>query len=306
MALYGLRVMLVGSVLLLFPPLTFAQQYTVTDLGRLGGEDSGATAINASGQVVGWVAASGGQHPFLWTHETGMQDLGTLPDTESCSANAINDAGHIVGYCSGASVHAFLWTADTGMTDISLTSWSIASGINNQNEIIINTRDQGPSVYRDGSARSLGLGSANSINDRGQVVGQDVGWEAHAILWDEQGRHDLGTLEGSGRSAAIAISADGVPVGSCQDESLPIRTHAILWNSTGIANLGGLNGAAFSAALGINGDLIVGSSYPAADGQSHAFLYDDNGPGYPVDLNDFIPIDSGWVLQTCGSPQLRP
>jgi probable HAF family extracellular repeat protein len=43
-----------------------AQVHSITDLGTLGGEASEASAINGSGQVVGWsMTASGATHGFL-------------------------------------------------------------------------------------------------------------------------------------------------------------------------------------------------------------------------------------------------
>lgn len=45
----------------------------------------------------------------------------------------------------------------------------------------------------------------------------------------------------------------------------------------------------------IKGILIVGWS-GTASGDPSAFVYDNNGPGYPVDLNNLIPTDSGWKL----------
>lgn len=47
--------------------VVLAQQYTVTDLGTLGGNSSTATAINETGQIVGVSAtAQGREHAFLW------------------------------------------------------------------------------------------------------------------------------------------------------------------------------------------------------------------------------------------------
>ena len=54
------------------------------DLGTLGGTNSGAAAVNASGQVVGFAQTVGNtSHAFSWTENGGMVDLGTLGGTIS-------------------------------------------------------------------------------------------------------------------------------------------------------------------------------------------------------------------------------
>jgi len=74
-----------------------------TDLGTLGGTGNGngieAVNLNNSGQIVGNsdLAGDTGFHAFLWTRETGMQDLGTVKGDVNSAATSINDAGQIVG-----------------------------------------------------------------------------------------------------------------------------------------------------------------------------------------------------------------
>jgi len=74
--------------------------YSVTDLGTLGGRISGASSINAVGQVVGSIETSAGDHAFLWQSGTGMQDLGTLGgDFSSSSAASLTPfCGRVGGY----------------------------------------------------------------------------------------------------------------------------------------------------------------------------------------------------------------
>jgi probable HAF family extracellular repeat protein len=102
----------------------------VTDLGTLGGFDSGASGINASGQVVGWAnTASGSQgccisgDAFLYSNGI-MTDLNSLLPANSgwslLQATAINDSGQIVG--SNGQSHAFL------LNPISLSPSSAAPG----------------------------------------------------------------------------------------------------------------------------------------------------------------------------------
>ena len=93
------------------------QNGTVTDLGNLGGTGANAgnhaCAINNHGQVVGHSELPHDTtfHGFLWTVETGMRDLGTLPRDFASAANGINDGGDVVGASFDANFNprAVLW-----------------------------------------------------------------------------------------------------------------------------------------------------------------------------------------------------
>ena len=97
----------------------------VTDLGNLGGTGgiagNHACAINNQGQVVGHSELPNNTtfHGFLWTRETGMRDLDTLPGDVASLALGINDKGEVVGASLDAkfSPRAVLWEGDA-MTDL--------------------------------------------------------------------------------------------------------------------------------------------------------------------------------------------
>jgi len=96
-----------------------------TDLGNLGGTGHGngieAVNLNNHGQVVGNSDLTGDAnfHAFLWTRETGMLDLGTLPGDANSAANGINDAGDVVGVSLDASFNPRAFLRQNGtMTDL--------------------------------------------------------------------------------------------------------------------------------------------------------------------------------------------
>lgn len=103
------------------------QNGTPINLGSLGGVAwNTPAAINNLGEIVGFSDLPGDEsgapnfHAFLWTSQSGMQDLGTLPGDVYSEALDINIQGQIVGLsCSAnfASCHAFIW--ENGMmTDL--------------------------------------------------------------------------------------------------------------------------------------------------------------------------------------------
>ncbi len=54
--------------------------------------------MNALGHVAGSSQTESGEtHAFLWTPATGMIDLGTLPESTSSRATALNDSNQVVG-----------------------------------------------------------------------------------------------------------------------------------------------------------------------------------------------------------------
>lgn len=121
------------------------------DLGTTADAYTYASAINATGQVVGWMERATGTHAFRYTDGIGIEDLHTLPASIS-EAAGINNVGAVVGYVytSGTPSRAFLYTDAEGMIDLNTridpaSGWVLnaAFGINNAGEIV------GQGTYRD-------------------------------------------------------------------------------------------------------------------------------------------------------------
>ena len=85
------------------------------DLGNLGSNTfTVPAAINDRGEVVGASQiADGTVHPFIWTRETGMQDLGEPAGAFATGipcCHTINNRAEAVGFSLGAAgPHAYLW-----------------------------------------------------------------------------------------------------------------------------------------------------------------------------------------------------
>src|SRR5262249_20336724 len=304
------------------PAAAGESSFAVTDLGTLGGATSVACGLNDRGQAVGFSSlANGESHAFLWSN-CGMSDLGTLPDLGFSEARNINRSGQMVGDSTAQLAmppyHAVFWQR-IGEPPVPLGTLggfaSFAAEINSRGQVVGGARDGSGQLHafrwEDGVMTDLGtlpghvLSVARGINLHGQAVGNSqpietasIGHcpttplpveEHHAVLWDNGGITDLGTLGGVfGLAKGINDRTQVVGFSSLANG----EEHAFYWSEGVMSDLGTLGGD-FSLANRINNrGQVVGLSR-TKDGEMHAVLWQS---GVMTDLNSLIPADSGWVL----------
>lgn len=165
---------------------------TPRDLGSLikGGAINIPGGINERGEVAGGSqSSSGAPHAFLWTKETGMQDLGTVPGDFASAApccHTINNRREVVGFsCPGpmGMCRAFLWQG--------------------KDLLDLNVLAPGSPLY---------LQQALSINDAGQIAGYGVTstGETHAFLATRAQDEDVSRSDGSPKSDATTVLNEDV------------------------------------------------------------------------------------------------
>lgn len=241
-------------------------------------------------------------------------------------ANAINNAGQMVGYVSdGWNWWAFLYTGTPGVDGqlIRLGSldgpngYSAAYGISNAGHIVGDTDLPNGNTYAflytgtpgvNGQMTSLGsfggnYSYANGVNDLGQVVGAASisGGQVRAFLYSDGQMHNLGTLGGI-ESWANAINNSGQIVGAYRVSGTNYR--AFLYTGTPgsdgvMQSLGALPGGSRSEAYDINdAGLIVGEA-ETGDGYT-AFLY-MNGQMYDLgNLGDRDSWSTAYAINSHG------
>jgi probable HAF family extracellular repeat protein len=293
------------------PPPT---QYTVADLGTLGGTESAAYGINNNGQVVGYsLNANQKRRAFIYSNGT-MTGIGTIGATPNATSIAydINDVGKVVGI-SGINTYddsrAFFYDGMTMQNlgvyeDSGGGSYSSASAINSLDQTVGQTSTTSGShvafLYQNGKMTLVGtpyaFNSADDINEAGKIVGSHyVGnsiTKSYIINSNNTGLTYIETL--GGRDSIAKGVNDNDQVVGYSDYTLDNGNKRAYFYSNGqLRDINPFN-APQSFAYDINnGGQVVGAYELTLFGEQRAFIYEGASAR---NLNSLIPQTAGWTL----------
>ena len=290
------------------PMQTSSTQQTaasILDLGVLPGDrESGANALNAQGQVVGW---SGEEykttHAFAW-QEGKMQDLGA--GNGSSVAYSINNKGQMVGENEG---NACLWRNGKAQSLGALPGYAggSARAISNKGDIA-GYCYHSPTIgkafrWQKGNMTPIeptgddDYTLAAGINDRSTVVGESANeWgDTRAFVNVVGSRYAelLPTIGGPNNAATAINNRDQIVGLSNHLRGDAAAFHAFCWQNGKLRDLGVLGGTR-SAAFAINDKGQIAGWSEASGYKQHAFLWEN---GRMSDLNALLPKNSGWILE---------
>jgi probable HAF family extracellular repeat protein len=296
--------------------------YQLVDLGV----DVSPKDINEAGTVVGSRTLATGSTAFVWTADGGIEDIaaGTV-------ANAVNDLGEVTG---NTLTGAFLY-------DGSVREWDGYGGfgINEAGQISGNKELDNPyrpvplpldpAIYTPNKWDNLGIARTYSrgtrdgvyadlytlhdINEAGYAVGQRRKYgivNGNFSFLTTPAFDDITILPIPYGGGAAAINNQNMVVGTTgTSSSTGEYAHAYLYDYDAdiLTDLGTLNDGLTSAAYDINdSNQVVGTSWLVTQLTSlyepekyHAFLWDEAGG--MVDINDFLPAGSDWILTSAAA-----
>jgi probable HAF family extracellular repeat protein len=226
-------------------------RFTVIDVPNA--SQTSANGINNLGQIVGYFIINDQSHGFLL--DRGRFSTIDPPGAIRSQANSINDAGQIVGdyLDASGSQHGFLWTHGQFNTiDFPNTTGATAGafGINNIGQIAGRFADAGSRVH---GYRLLARGNfatfdapggftqPNGINDRGEIVGEQIGNRIRGFLLSFGSFTNI-DVSGSIETIAIGINNRGQIVGEYLERpsGIPLNHGFVMTPPNAVEDVSGL------------------------------------------------------------------
>ena len=302
-------------------------EYSMRDLGTLGGKTCHASALNEQGQVVGYSDTKDGNSRAFMTgpNGIGMTALAT-PESKRSYALGINLSGQVVGHISleDYSYRAFI----TGPHGREAREVGAGRGISNE---IRRINNKGQVIFKaaqvnaddhlfisDSSANDLKklpeAFTPNNLNDYGLVIGTvfvdqktNPRFNAAVLNLNTMQIRILGSLLGNGTdgnfngtSFAYGINASGQIVGKASAKGELDR--AFITNAEGknMRDLGSLKHDGNSQANSINSSGQVVGWSATENSEQHAFVTGADG-NHMRDLNLLVKKPIGIVLEDAES-----
>jgi probable HAF family extracellular repeat protein len=285
-----------------------APRYEVVDVTPPGAEFCHATAINASGQVAGWMRDANGVRPGFVTDGNGanprivhalrgdMTQLRALSDQGIAVGTAYTELGQLTRH------PIVVMPGSTTAIDLGTLGGNsgTANAINEKGHVV-GSAQEADGTYRAFSVAlpktvlkpSSALNVANGINESGMVIGY-LEQEGQVSGKKGQGLAPIGPVNG-GAFGPLALSDRGTVVGYYNDANGDQRA--------AIADAGGANPRALdvpgrsSHAFGINRlGRVVGWYWVDDSVGYHAFAITPAGKFF--DLNDVASVPGGDVLES--------
>ena len=294
-----------------------APVYQVVDLGSLRGKtDSGPTALNAQGVVVGYATARKDYtHPVLFGKRKPLDLIGTTGvDALVGYSQSINSAGDIAGslLMSGGRWKPFVYRQGTmevveapGYVDSRVYGLSdlghlLVTGYLNSNSISSVRQPDGTWVTLTRWNDSYEM-VGKAIDRQGVVVGyarKDYEF-SQAVVWRNNKPQPVPGTEGDSLSVATAVNDRGDVAGEHSAVwGNQVGSRAFVVRDSVLTNVTGRN--LFSEATGLNNlGHVVGNAYTPGSSVPTAFLFQD---GETMFLNDLVePAQQGqWqILSAC-------
>jgi probable HAF family extracellular repeat protein len=297
------------------PPSKPSSTYRLDDIGELPTIAADVTvSLNRNGDVAYWTRTDGLVHAAVWSngHSTLIDQVSGY---HNMITHAINGSGDVGGWMN---------TSGNLVDSLSTTQGfvrhgehiQIVPGLGGRDSRVLSLNDRDVAVgaantasgarhafvISNSSMSDLGTlpsgesSTAFAINNSDMIAGAAdfEGRVNHAVSWTHLKIMDLGTLPHGGGSSARAINDRGQIVGF---SDTPDGVHAFLYTNGAMRDLGTL-GSDPSEASGINNHGEVVGASNITNTKRHAFLW---RKGRMIDLNDFLPAGTPWVLQNAFS-----